>query len=510
MRRFVFIVIFAAAFGAQALAQNLSYRQTRHMNENLLDLLDKYENYSTFTESYMDMAFASLFVREGGTVLCDYPSSLSFGKVVPLDEYTRFSITETESIQLELRNVRRSDYVFKNGRWTVELTMNRFLSYIDRQGILFETSHDIRICCEYRAQDDIFKIQSIVGMSTDEDRNKPWYIFPGSRFYIVSNGGPHDKDVLCDGQKLKFDDYGFSYTTSSDFRVNDDDLVLKVNEVGGNDAYSLINFSYTPLHARLRFHGDYALVGGYKVSTADNNIASKSRSFGFGLEVGYMWTLGKSFKLGVASGIGMTIGSIEFRNAGEFNYDYSYDIPAADGDGFRQEKRNYTVTAASEKFNLQSVYLPIYLTTEYKLYKGLSLAVDLGPRLNLNTRMSVEPYSITGKCNGADLSMRSDRDGMLSPVSYARNTFDVSIYARAGVDYSIKGRHNLGVRIGYEYGLMPVYSAAREYWYGNSQKIYPVVFDGTLKKDVMVSSMASAATYTRNALWLELGYKLKF
>lgn len=513
MRKFLAVCILIAACVCVD-AQTLSNTQRRALNTQLLELLTNYETYSSFSESYMNRAYQSLFVSPEAKVYCDYPTSQSFMKTVSARDYASFSSSEFSMLQVELNNVKKSSYVYDGGVWKISLSMIKKISYIDRLGANFTGSAEIVLNCEYSFSNDQFKIASIQGENLNKE-DKPWYLFPGNRFVAVRKAQPRDTTVIYNGNTLKFDEFGFAYTRDASFDYSDSDVTLKVQEQDRTSMYTLYNFSYRFLRARLRVHADIAPIFAYAVTSPVDFSSVKSMAYGAGADLGYMLPLGSHFKFGVYMGAALSMGKLSL----EVN-DVKYGIPlsAIDGksDGFREYTRTYNLSSVTEGFDFMDVVIPLFLSAEVNIGKRCSLLFDAGARLNLNTKTTVTPYRIDGTFMDAyndtgeiiNQGTLAVENRFLKPVSYKRNTYDVSVFGRLGLDIMVHKMHSVFLRASYEYGLTPMYSSASNKWLNPAEGIYPVYY--YQGKDVPVRSFADCISYKRNAVWFDLGYKFKF
>lgn len=510
MKRFAYIFIITLCLGLHASAQEApSVQQSRRMNSRLLDLLDKYEKYSSFEDANFTTAFKSLFLSDYSTVLCDFPTCLSFGKEIPVIEYIKFTDDLDQSgIVQTLYDVRRTDYRKQGGNWTVDLAFTRQISYTDKLNMSFESVHDLVLSCVYDTASDRFMIESVSGINQDELRSRPWFTLPGQPFYIVRNTSHHDSKLLSGKEKLNFDG-DYAYVTNGNFKVKDDDLLLRKVDEGSTSAYTMLSFKYKPMRWRARVHGDFALNGGYNIRLRDRNISKFALSYGAGAEIGYMIGMGSVFKFGLYTGAGVDIGNLILSSKG-VSYDFTYSNPA---DVSQKITRHYDIQSANESITLYSAYIPVYFATEYKLTQWLYLTADAGPRFYINTK-AMTPYSVKYSVDEGPVQSVSFNNYLL-PVTIAPASFDFSLYGRLGLDFAYR-RHILGLRLGFEYGLMDILQRQRDAFYSDAwfddstvEKCYPIIYDEA-HGDVAAYSLSAFVEYNRMAVWLEVGYKFKF
>lgn len=261
---------------------------------------------------------------------------------------------------------------------------------------------------------------------------------------------------------------------------------------------------------RARLHGDFALNGGFRFTIPEKDrskISTVALSYGAGAEIGYMLGMGSVFKFGLYTGLGVDVGNIMLHSKG-VSYDYVYSRPA--NPGIQNPARHYDIQSADESMSIYSVFLPVYFATEYKLASWLYLSADVGPRFYFNT-MAMTPYTIKYNVdNGPQQSVTGNN--YLLPARLSITPVDMSLYGRLGLDFAYR-RHVLGVRVGFEYGVIPSLvknEGDRSYaWFDDEINCYPIVYEKSYG-DVLAYSLSAFTEFQRMAVWLEVGYKFKF
>lgn len=479
------------------------------MNLRLLELVNRYEDYGNLKESYLADAYLSLFTSPEAPVFCDRPSSPKYNKSIPVAEFVKTSLGDSLFFVV-LKSVKRSEYIFSEGNWEVKLLLDRKISYCDAAGVNFTNESSLILNCRYFKYEEQFRIFSIEGAVKNPDHSLPWVEFPGQKFSVVQMSHPEDTSVFVQGKRLAFSEYGQAFTSSDSYEYSDDDVVLKKNVTGSTDAYTLYTFSYKARRFRLRFFFDYAPVSAFAVTSDIKSLESKSSAMSFGVEFGHMWPVSKSVKLGLNAGIGLSMSNLDLTAENE-SYSVAMSGASKTSDGYTDYQRTYRLSKVQEGMKFTDFFVPLYFSSEFRLARKVTMTLDVGPKLNLNAKMTLTPYSISGDVTdgytGQTTPLSVD-NRFMHPVSYRRKTYDLSVVGRIGLDFPIAGMHSIGFRIGYEYGISDTFKSDMNQWLSSDGSEVPVYY--YKGKDVAVRSFADCISYRRNAIWFGIGYKLKF
>lgn len=490
-------------------AQTLSNRQKRQMNIDLLDLLDRYDDYSTFSESYMQYGFVSLFKAENTPVFCDYIASPDYGKNIPASRYAEYSAKQLNTLYPPTaKNVHKGEYYFVDGRWHINLMLERSVSYIDQLGVFFNGDYELVLDCEYDQSEEMFKIASVKG------KNVSKYLYPSGRFNIVNRTSPFDTAVEIFGKGLSFNEFNQAITPDGTFVFNDDDMVMTQKELGRTERYSLLEFKYSPKKSRLRVNFGIAPLSAYNVSSMIDFSTVKSSASELTVDYGYMWKVAKSTKLGLNIGLGVSMSKL-FLEKNNTQYSINLSEASVNPDKFLEYTRTYNLKNVSEGLSFQDIVVPFYLSFEQKLAKRIGLTVDAGAKLYLNAKTTVTPYSVEGTVTNSYLGQSSPQkteslslgDGFLIPSSYKRNVYDLSVFARAGFDIQLYKMLFMTMKVGYEMGMLDSYKSQMTQWFSPGTGDYPVYYSAG--KDVKIKSFIDCISYKRNALVFEFGVKVK-
>lgn len=501
--------LFAAGllfFAAQAYAQKLDISDRWLMNDRLLDLIDSYERYSSFENRSDAYSFVALFRSPESKIWCDYIASGAYGNMITAKEYADYS-RELEDRSVKISRLKKSDLVFRDGRWRVNLEFDKQVEYEDSLGFTFSTrssmiggdSH-IVMECVWMPDREEFLIENLRGSL------HPSSTFPEGKFHIVEQKNEIDANVRYGRDKLSFNEYGFAIVPEGEeFRMDDDDIVLMQNRKEGTERYDIMSFATKQVRWRARAHAAYAPM--YIVGSDDAHIRHSSTGFSFGGEIGYAFLGKRSFKMLAYTGLELTFNNIALSLADPV----SYSVLAQD----------YKITAASEGISIWDFSIPMFLSFEQNIGRKFCIVADLGLKFNMNLAMNQQKYSLTYVLNKDTAHPQTQQfDSFINPNKNEINPWGISFFGKAGADYAfMKGKY-VYLRAGYELGLYPgggyAYSpAVPTSWYssGSTSQILPLVYridDAGKMEQIAVHSFLGSINFKRSGFILEVGVRFKF
>lgn len=500
LKKYIIIAIMLFFF-LPVQGQYLSNRQKRSMNEKLVSLLNLYSNYMTFGEQYMADSFVDLFENGESSVYCDFSAHEKFSGQITARQYSEYS-SSLSLIQAEITDVERGAYVFDGKNWRTTLTFSKELSYIDELGVYFSGVNKLKLDCVFEDKWENFRIDSISGEDMSETS------LPG-HFVVVGKSSPYDEKLYTEKGSLIFNEFGQTVSTSSTFNVLDDDVFFKKKLVGSTARYDLLKFDYSIKCLRVKPRLAYSPFA-YRVSSSQV-LSSKSSSFEGGLDFGYIFPSNNRFRFGLNIGVGISISSLDLNfGAAEYKVPY-YERNKADG-VYEKAERYYSISSASEGFSFTDITVPLYASFEYRL-KGWSLILDLGPKINLNVSVKPKSFELAAKaCSSTSgfpttYETVSFPDGFLFPGNYSRNRYDVSVFGDLGADINITRSSSFMIRVGYEVGVTPCYESSEKSWFDSKTNIFPIIYRNG--QDIRVRSFVDCISFSRNALYISVGWKWK-
>ena len=512
MRKFLITICLIAVSAVHLNAQWLTNHDRRLMNDKLLEMILSYENYASFSDSYMQFCYLDLFVRSDAKVYCDFVASPEYGKQITADEYAKYASQVVSVKRVEIKNLRKSDYTRKNGRYTITVEFDKTIEYEDELLTYFDSAdpligdYHITMNCVYDSQQGMFLISEITGTSNEN------CLFPTGKFVIVHKKDERDNLLMVNGQTIKFNAFDDAIVTGEALPVLDDEDVITTHTiVDATERYSKVNYSYKETRLRLRASATLAPISAYSVTSKVDFQTNKSSAYEAGVGIGYAFPIAAKAKLVINTGLGLSYSTLLL---GVADVRYGYELSDDTG---RLYTRNYDLSYVSEGMRFTDSVLPFYLTYEQSFKNKIALTADAGIKLYLNTNTSIDTYSVKGTASMVYdgkttdiLQLPAKVSEYMVPASYMRNTYDLAAFAKLGCEYMFKTRKYLFLKIGYLYGLTESYKSGQNQWYNADEGIYPFVYSSKSVSDVAVRSFADCISYRRSALTFDLGFRMKF
>ena len=513
MRRAILTAVLLTATLCGAFAQSLTNDLRRRMNEKLLELLNSYEDYSSFAEDHYNYSYVKLFRKADAPVYCDYVASPNYRQTITAQEYATYSVDQIHVTFIEVRNLTKGEYERSEGSYKITVEFDKALEYEDEIITYFSTQDEVvggdfhvTMECWYDLSEKQFFILSI------DEKPNPKSTFPTGNFLVVERKSERDNQLTFQGRPLSYNAFNFAIvnsTTPPDF--DDEDLITDPKEVARADRYAKLNYNYKETNRRFKAYFQMAPVSAYSVRSDVDFTTNESSAYELAAEFGYSFPLRRGLKLVLYGGLGLSMSSLSL-GVTDINYQYQLADQA-----HQPYIRSYHLDTATEGFSFMDAVVPLYPSLEIRCSPSVVVSVDAGLKLYLNMNTTVDPYSVTGQSTvtypgaaGVSRDLPATIDQYMSPASYMRNTYDLVGFGRLGVDYRFMTRKYAFLRIGYAYGLTESYISDLNPWFNPAEGIYPFVYSIKSDTDVAVRSFADCISYRRAALTFDLGFRMNF
>lgn len=532
MRRFLswFLVLFMTVpFSSEA--QTLTNRDRRHINTRVLNLIEEYERTAVVNDDDAEYVFCDLFENDQLQILCDVLGFPGYLSQMTVADYVRALRSDAMAVTMEIKNFVKGDMRVSGSECIVPVSFQKSVSYVDRNGYVFsteayyQTDLDMEMLIRYDLDTDECKIVSLDG-KVEADRQ-----FPRGRFFIINKSQLHDvedkqqkylSELKIGGMQITYNEFDQAILPAGHASVNDIDVVVSPDTLMKGPNYDVMKFSFKPRKSRLKLHYGIAPFGAYKVTSSGGLTDSRTSAMEFGLDIGFTWRAGKSSKMGFFFGAGAQMGNIDLSLNRSLDYSYKTCQNVGDREGFSHFKEstlNYTIKSATEGLNFTDIYVPVYFELEHRAGKHMLISWNFGVKGYYNMLTSYVPYQVSGQFSMTDVSEKPfdlTDVSYISPSSYKRNPFDLSLFGNIGFDINI-GRQKvyLSFKGGYEYGLTTSYKNNNNTYFVNNstyfdkQKIFPVVYDAIYGRHIPMHSLITDLEYCRRAIWLQAGLKFK-
>ena len=513
MKKPFFCSILCLSLATVAYAQQLTNYERRHMNDKLLEAIISYENYASFSESHMQYSFVDLFASADVPVFCDYIAACNFGKQISASEYALYSTEIIRVKFVEVRNLKKSDYRLRGGKYVVTVEFDKCLEYEDELNTYFTTTDetiggDYHITMEYEFDEEENRFY-ITLLSGEANKNST---FPSGEFLVVERKNDRDELLKVNDRPIAFNIFRDAYIKGNTTPfIDDEDIIIKANIIGSSDRYSKINYSYKETRLRFRTGITIAPISAYIVNSPVSFTRNRSSLYEASADLGYALPIGAKSKLAIYIGLGISHSSLNL-SVKNLNYNYTLSDPSS-----ITYLRHYQLNVVKEGLSFVDVLIPGYASYEMSVGDKIALSFDAGIKLYLNANTIVHPYSVDGNVSsiyGEQVRTTQDLPNTINqymiPASYMRNTYDIATFGKLGVEYKVKDRRYFYLKVGYMHGLTESYKSTLNEWFNDSEGIYPFVYSAKSNSDIAVRSFADCISYKRSAFTFDFGFRIKF
>lgn len=508
-------------------AQTLTNKERRHINTKALSVIEDYERYATLYDEDAEYAFINLFDNEHTMVVCDIMGFAGYLEKIPLSEYVDALRRDAATVTMEVKNVRKGEMTYDGEEWVIPIIFQKSISYIDKNDYVFSTDAfygkdlEMQMTIHYNPESDICRIISLSG-SIDSD-----IAFPEGRFVMLNKADVNNvpekyqkyiPELEVNGAVISYNQFDQAILPSGEPSVKDIDVLVFQDTLLKGPNYDVMKFDFKQRKTRLKLHYGIAPFEAYKL-LENNNMGDSSKAMEAGVDIGFTWRAGKTGKMGFFLGAGLSMSelSLSLTTQPPLSYNYKTSVQDKSSGLFKDLKLTYDLRSASEALKFMDLYVPLYFEIEHKVGKHLLISWNLGVKGYYNFSAKLQPYMVDGTLKIED-NVTSEVSNKpiegpftkyISPSSYNKRMFDVSLIGNIGFDINLlKRKVYLSVKGGYEYGLLPSYI-------GNGNKyfvyehIFPVVYDPIKGMIVPTHSLISNISLRRQAIWLETGLKFK-
>ena len=494
-------------------AQTLTNKERRHINMRLLNLINQYEIGASAYDDNTKYQFLDLYKDKNVLIysdLLDYEPA----QKIPVEDYVRNLVTK-QNLSVEMSDVVRQEYVWKNDAWHTTVRFSKSIIYNDENNVLFsskeqyKTDYTISLDCVYDSETDRCYINSVEGSLPDSVTLMP------RKFTIINHNSEKDDRLLYDSEPLKYNSFNQAFVADKKLlRPWHQDIRIKADTLAKTHSYSLINLRYKRTPWRIKARYAMTMGNAFEVSSPVNFTTNASSASEYGIDLGVMVS-GRSVSFGLFAGAALASSEISFAAGG---YKYSYTTTDSKGVEYF---RSYEIESASEAIKYSDIAVPAYLSLDFRLFKLMTLCFSAGAKLYLNGDATITPYHLKGQVYGTYVSgpnmssaeekfesFDQDYTSLLYPNTYSRNSTDLSIIGGVSLNFNLyKTAILMYGKYSYEMGLTDVHKSDENNLYASST--YPMVYSAHLNSNVATRSFMDCVSYKRKAMWLEFGLMFK-
>ena len=512
------------SLSVSSMAQTLTNREKRHINDRLLALIQEYEMTSDLFDYDEEHIFLSLFVNDQVPVTCDVIGFPGYLDHMPVSEYVAAIKSEALTFMVKVKDVVKGEMKPVGNGYEIPVQFRKSISYFDRNKYMFSTEQYyqtdliMNMTVSYDVDTDLCLI---TGLEAEIEAEKE---FPRGRFYVVNKSDIYDVDskyhkyvdrLKIGNSTITYNENDQAFLIPGEPTAGDIDVTVVPDTLKSGFNYDVVKFSFDKQTSRLRLHTAVAPFGSYNVETP-SYISSKTNAFEAGLDIGFTWNAGKASKMGFYFGAGVSMSYIGMSlDHISYGYETSVMVPTSTSayDQFKDMSIWYEISSAQEQMKFTDVYVPIYFELEHMAGTYLMISWNFGIKGYCNMYVT-SAYTLDGSVkidDNASKSFKIENGPFIHPLSYSRSPFDVSAFGNLGVDINLfRQKTYFSLKAGYEYGFRPSYSKDGLDYYDQSNNIYPVVYNPIGNgNNVAFHSMITKLSFQRRAVWIQAGFKFK-
>ncbi len=486
----------------------------RRINDNIINLIQKYESFCKFNDSKSEQSFYSLFT-DIAFVYNDYLPYNNQQKVTPRQYYEIVRNKEPKfDFTVEFSEMQFLDSLkfLADNIYISKVSLNKKMTFTNWNGFIYPERNSKLIFDILVNTDNPEKIDCKINRITTEnpvmdfsvlkfknlDPKKVQLLINGNTFVTEKNEKEPVvllPEITDPKSALSVNSYDGFLSISSDKSETPDRNIFFINILNYNSDFGIMfQYNYLP---------GYTLNSSNEISSTLENI--KTTNNGYSFEFDYNRKIASSARMNylLKLGVGYEKNSISF--TGDYSNE-GQEFEAIDSDGDDYLKR-VKLTGVSEEVNLEFLYLPIGLKMNYYFFNRLSIETTIGGKLyylyNKSTTASVQEANYKGLYMQYD-QVLLDRYYDFGTYSIASQTkvldlpiLNYGVFANIGLNYKLQQRLFASVKVGYYYALSNMANKKDNFVLSNTKDDY--------------SSLIYSYNFIRkNNLNISLGLNYKF
>ena len=501
-------------------AQTVSNTEKRRMNMAVLQILEKYETLSECRTAAQANEFVNLFRSPMSNVYNDL-AGVSDLQEISVKEYVSL-LRGLRGVDVTVRNVRKSRPYVSAGSLCIDVTLEKTMSYYDRRDVWYSSEdvygvpYELILVISYDDFDGTCYIESVAGsIDGKEPLGTDHLVLRKPSADILEGLMYKDADAVAKGKywsvescsPVAFGDSGVAFMPSS---VADEDWYYMQDIPGTMDPDRFLRTSVTDdgfltitpkmKNFRARVYNSLSIAGSFDIGGDLDKAVSFTNETGVDLR--YMFNLGKRLNLGIYGGLGV---AYDYLDVAVQDFGYSYQ--------FSKKERKYDIALLGQKYSLLDGVLSGGVAIEVALSRRAVMNVDLGGKAYVNLMAKTgnidADYKVTYADSTFHLRGHFRAETIVNKVDLKPDVWPCPVSAVAGLGFSINmtkaALFNFGIK--YEHGL--------NYYYYSEMKPYkeyetPVKCSYLDGRDLIQYDFADSFSLKKKALWLDLGLVFKF
>lgn len=540
IRYYIVLCTFLFAFCESAFAQNFTNAESRKINTMLLDVIDRYEDFAGVYDEDSEYEFLRLFQSPDSPV---YAGDLLLGygvdETIPASEYATKMLDFTPNVAVTISKIRKGQAYYENDMLYIPISLQKSIEYTDGNLILssdifYDDKFDLTLLMACDIENEKCKIASITGSIDSED------VFP-MNFIVIRRPEPSSsnlkmEDMLTvDGKKLEYNVFDYAIVPEGkldpiQFKEVMHEVRISSELVDSTFRHKEMTYDFKKTRGRFKIRNKYAPMSAYTLTNAPSGISAKSWAYELGFDIGFGVPVGSTgaSRFGLFIGVAASYSDLTLINGG-FDYNYSlneyHTTPNRLGSYDLVARTDYSFEISSIKENVTFVDLmvPLYMSFDHKFGKkgrvwfnwnfGLKAYMNMNDIIGLNMSSYVPEGRLTvtdaikQHCL-YDCSFNENISEFIVTPNYSKESYELSAAANAAFYIKLSRSAFLTLGAGYELGLTDSHISTRSDYF-DSRRAYPFVSDVN-NKVIATYSMYDSVSFTREALWVDLGFMFKF
>lgn len=505
---------------------SLPIAERQSMMLKVVELFEDYEHYCGIDEDYSNYVspFCNLFVTTETPVYNDL-IGISFESSLPVKEYSKLLFEQSATTRASISNIVCQSFYHENDSWKINCEFDKKIVLMNQCGIEFasdffnERDFQLSAVVVYDSQNNCCRFEKIDGQAQTKRQ-----LVKGYR--VVRKTSERDNKVHFNNVQLDFNQMGHAFIPPTGKFVYSSDLEVVIKEVVEDEQCKLIHLKYAIKPWRIKVHYDMGLGKALSVANESSFNDFSSKSSGFGIDAGYVFSSKSKIKFGIFLGLGISSSSMDLSDKSDrYSFSTNQDV---DGDTY---ERIYENLSLSQTTKIKDLSIPVYVDLDWRFSRLFSFYLDIGMKLNMNMSMSVGEF--TGSAgnvhgiypqydnlyldyhwpyNGFTQSLNLTENNLCGEERMSVKKFSPNLMVGAGFRFNIPSTPlAVDFGLGYLKGIGDVISVSENYYSGqyDTKLIYNTI-NGMNSTEHVHNLIESAGAVSRGVLHFNLGLIYKF
>ena len=538
-RLFIVLYVLLGAYCRTVAAQDFTNVESREINTMVLDVIDRYEDFSGVYDEDSEYEFLRLFKSPDVMV---YAGDLMLGygtdESIPVSEYAAKMLDFTPNVAITISKVRKGQPYYEDDILYVPVSLQKSIEYTDGSMILssdvfYDDKFDLTLLMACDLDNKRCKICSITG-SVDSEEVFPMY-FTVIRRPEQSSSGLNIEDMLTvDGKKLEYNSWDYAIVPEGkldplSFKEIKHEVRISSEVVDSTFRHKEMSYDFKKTRGRFKIRNKYAPKSAYVLTAAPSGITSDSWAYELGFDLGFGVPVGRTgaSRFGLFIGVAASYSNLTLHNEG-FTYNYQlnthHSSPSQSGryDLNAETDYRFTISDVEENVSFIDLMVPVYMSFDHRFGKkgnvwfNWNVGVKAYRSMNETIGWNYSSYQAQGqlaiveKITGQSRYSHSFNENFskftIKP-DYSKALYEITAAANAALNIKLSKSAFLTLGAGYEYGVDSHARTRNDYFSKGS--VYPFVSDAN-HEIVASHTMYECVSFRRDAIWFDLGFMFKF